>query len=114
MATTSSTKRAPWDEKPYGLDDPCDATPEEARRGVVHLAIVAAVFVVIALATYLVPLDAMRALRPWEQGEEVQIARLYGRDVDEVSGTAIATGGASAGTSQQGPLDDSVLANLEE
>ncbi|UJR78885.1 GDSL-type esterase/lipase family protein [Sandaracinus amylolyticus] len=110
----ATTKRAPWEEKPYGLDDPCDATPEEARRGVVHLAIVAAVFVVIALVTYLVPLDAMHALRPWEPGEEIPIARLYGREASEVSSTAIATGGGGAGGPQQGALDDSVLANLEE
>lgn len=113
MSAKSSIPRAPWDERPYGLDDPSDATPEENRRGLVHLAIVASVFVVLALATYLVPLPSFRAMRPWMPGEDVPIARLYGRDVETATGAAIATGGGGGG-GQEGALDEAILANLED
>lgn len=109
MTTTSKTKAEGWEERPYGLDEPADADPAERRRALLHLGIVAAVFVALALVTYVIP--PLHALRPWVPGEAIPIVHLYGDEPPIASGTTIATGGAAGGSG--GELDEATLANLD-
>ncbi|MDQ3032979.1 MAG: GDSL-type esterase/lipase family protein [Myxococcota bacterium] len=107
MATTSKAKPEGWEERPYGLDEPSDADPAERRRALLHLGIVAAIFAVLALATYVIP--PLHALRPWLPGEAIPIVHLYGDEPPVASGATIATGAAGG---SEDALDDATLANL--
>lgn len=99
-----------WVERPFGLDPPCEAGPDEQRRAMVHLALVLAVVVAGVALTYVVP--ALHALRPWIPGEDdVPVVRLYGDEPPVETGIAIATGGAVTGgrVGGEGAIDPGLL-----
>jgi lysophospholipase L1-like esterase len=96
-------------ERPYGMDEPCEATPYEQRKGLRHLALVGAMIALFAAGTYGDP--SLVSLRPWVPGEDVPIVRLFG-DAPEGGASIAAAGGA--GESGEGSVDETVLANLED
>ena len=103
---------APRHERPYGMDAPCEAGPQEVRRGVVHLAVAGGVVIALSLASYLFP--GLDRVRPWLPGEGPPIARLFFDDDAEAPSTAIATGGAVSSPEASTPDEDPLAALVEE